>query len=362
MKKWKSDTCSWHAVLFDDDTLHLVAINSDNQQEEIYTPTVFNNDKPVEWISSDHESEAYVMPNGNLMLHRPTDDFYKTVYKKVMSRVFNKMYIVSGGVKDTDRLSSYHLLTMSMLDRIPPYHHTHRMFNTAIEVDTTGKHVSYDTCPGDNYWTTSVNTPLKDFRCRRVACINDQWIPLETNPFDGKCDDYIKTQGYEEKLGLHGAGWYDKDHLPPFRTAMFNHIHQWLKLDWDFSENQYASMEPDMQNDEIGIYSGKEFCSCNTKIGNIVLDGKQVVATLGEKVYRFGKADDQDLLDFARLCVDSSFAFKYAMMQKDADIAANAVAPGVIDDYKKEQVKSIITGFDAIVKAYEKLYNTTMPT
>ena len=78
-----------------------------------------------------------------------------------MSRVFNKMYIVSGGVEATDKLSGYRFQTKTLLNTIP-IGYTHTLFDEAIEVDTTGKHIEYDTFHGDNYWTTWDKTQLKD--------------------------------------------------------------------------------------------------------------------------------------------------------------------------------------------------------
>jgi hypothetical protein len=104
-----------------------------------------------------------------------------------MGRIFNKMYIVSGAVKSTDILDYYRFQTKKMLDDIP-YGYTHQLFDEAIEVDSTGKHIEYDKFHCDNYWTTSDETQLKDLNCHRVAKINGVWMTLDIDPFE---DDVV---------------------------------------------------------------------------------------------------------------------------------------------------------------------------
>lgn len=184
-----------------------------------------------------------------------------------MSRVFNKMYIVSGRVSPEDRLSSYRFQTRRLLDKVPDWQWTHRLNDDAIEVDTNGKRVKYDTCRGDNYWNTWDDTKLKDLKCRRVACINDRWTAIDIDPFTDDTDDYLEKKGYRRKLGEHGSGWYDGEHMPKFETAVFTYIYRDMQLVWDDRGNRHAGIVPHMKDRELRIYSGKSRGSYDKQIG-----------------------------------------------------------------------------------------------
>lgn len=222
-----------------------------------------------------------------------------------MARVFNKMYIVSGGVEATDKLSSYRFQSKTLLNTIP-IGYTHTLFDKAIEVDTTGKHIEYDTFHGDNYWTTCDDTQLKDLNCHRVAKINDVWVTLDIDPFEDNVVDYLEGKGYYQKLGEWGSGWYDKDHRPPFKQAIFTRIHQSLKLEWDFKRNRFAGIVPNMKKDELTIYTGERPHSFDDKIGNIKVDGKTVIVKYNDDVFTFEKETDQGFIDFLNLCLKAN--------------------------------------------------------
>lgn len=222
-----------------------------------------------------------------------------------MSRVFNKMYIVSGGVEATDTLSGYRFQTKTLLNTIP-VGYTHTLFDEAIEVDTTGKHIEYDTFHGDNYWTTWDKTQLKDLNCHRVARINEVWTTLDIDPFKDDVEEYLEGKGYRQKLEDYGSGWYDKDHRPPFKQAIFTRIHQSLKLEWDFKRNRFAGIIPNMKKDELTIYTGSRPHSYDDKIGNIKVDGKTVIVTYNDDVFKFEKETDQGFIDFLNLCLKAN--------------------------------------------------------
>ena len=227
-----------------------------------------------------------------------------------MGRIFNKMYIVSGGVKPTDILDYYRFQTKKMLDDIP-YGYTHQLFDEAIEVDSTGKHIEYDKFHYDNYWTTSDETQLKDLNCHRIAKINGVWMTLDIDPFEDDVTDYLEGNGYYQKLGEYGSGWFDKNHRPEFKQAIFTKIHQSLKLEWDFKRNRFAGIIPDMKKDELTIYTGKSSCNYDSEIGHIKVDGKKVIIELDDKIYQFENEKDQDFIDFVKLCNESQDAVLY---------------------------------------------------
>ena len=224
-----------------------------------------------------------------------------------MSRVFNKMYIVSGGVTREDLLSDYRFQTKKMLDQVPAHGYVTSLFDCAIEVDTTGMHIDYDTCYGDHYWTTWEKIKLKKLKCRQVAKINEKWEYVDIDPFSDKCDEYLQNKGYERKLDNYGTGWYDKDHRPDFKTAIFSRIYTSLKLEWDFIGNRYAGIWPNMKKDELAIYSGESRGCFDKQIGSITVSGKTVIIKLHDQEYRFSKETDSDFINFVKLCIDSTY-------------------------------------------------------
>lgn len=246
-----------------------------------------------------------------------------------MGRIFNKMYIVSGGVTGEDYLSDYRFQTKKMLDQVPSSGYVTSLFDCAIEVDTTGKHIEYDTFHGDNYWTTWDEIKLKDLKCRQVAKINEKWEYVDIDPFSDNCDEYLRDKGYERKLDDYGTGWYDKDHRPDFKLAIFSRIYSTLKLDWDFVENRHAEILPHMKNDELAIYNGESSGWLDRQIGNITVDGKTVIVKLHDQEYRFSKETDPDFINFVKLCIDSAYVKRE---KRDPDSNAKAL---------REQVKKI---------------------
>jgi len=268
-----------------------------------------------------------------------------------MSRVFNKMYIVSGGVSPEDRLSSYRFQTRGLLDKVPDWQWTHRLNDDAIEVDTKGKRVKYDTCRGDNYWNTWDNTKLKDLKCRRVACINDRWTAIDIDPFTDDTDDYLEKKGYRRKLGEHGSGWYDGEHMPKFETAVFTYIYRNMQLVWDDRRNRHAGIVPHMKDRELRIYSGKSRGSYDKQIGNILVDGTAVVAHLDDRTYRFCRVADRDFTDFARLCVDS----RYVRMRSEWNLDGT-VCNETMERMKATDTREITEWFGRLFHEY------TIPT
>lgn len=221
-----------------------------------------------------------------------------------MSRVFNKMYIVSGGVKANDKLSDYRFQTRKMLDVIP-WSYTHALFDEAIEIDSTGKHIEYDKSRGDNYWTAWDDIELKDLTCHRVAKINGVWTILDIDPFKDDVYDYLRKNGFDQKLDF-GGGWFDKDHNPEFKQAIFTEIHQRLKLEWDFKHNRFASIVPNMKKDQLTIHTGNKPHWYDGEIGYIKVDGKTVIVEYNDNVYKFEKETDQGFIDFVNLCLKSN--------------------------------------------------------
>lgn len=228
-----------------------------------------------------------------------------------MGRIFNKMYIVSGGVKPTDTLDCYRFQSMKMLNTIPKWGYITPLFDYALEIDSTGKKVEYGKESYDDYWTTSDSRQLKEFTCHYVAKINDVWVPLDIDPFKEDAYKWLEKHGYDEKIGEYGSGWYDKDHKPEFKKAIFNRIYRSLKLEWDFKRNRHAGIVPNAEKDELTIYTGKSSCNYDSEIGHIKVDGKKVIIELDDKIYQFENEKDQDFIDFVKLCNESRDAVLY---------------------------------------------------
>lgn len=226
-----------------------------------------------------------------------------------MGRILNKMYIMSGGVTGEDKLSSYRFLTKKMLDTTPQWGYVCPLFDGALEVDSTGHRVEYGKDSYDAYWHTWDKTQLKDLNCKRIAKINEKWEYLDIDPFgEGSVDDYLRGQGYERKIGDYGSGWYDEDHIPPFKLAIFTAINHKLKLEWDFKRNRHAGIVPNMKKDELTIYTGEAAHYYDDEIGHVRVDGMKVVIDLYDRTYTFGSETDQDFIDFVKLCQDSDAA------------------------------------------------------
>lgn len=281
-----------------------------------------------------------------------------------MSRIFNKMYIVSGGVKATDNLSDYRFQTRKMLDVIP-WSYTHALFDEAIEVDSSGKHIEYDKFHCDNYWTSCVDIELKDLTCRRVAKINGVWMTLDIDPFEDDVYDYLKDAGFEQKLGF-GGGWFDKEHNPEFKQAIFTEIHQRLKLEWDFKRNRFAAIVPNMKKDELTIHTGDKPHWYNGEIGRIKLDGKTVVVEYNDDVYKFEKETDQGFIDFVNLCIkaNNQVVFnhaeeKYAKPEwADKQIMKEAYMKELnktLEDMNKHELKWKQESFKELFDAYNEV-------
>lgn len=230
-----------------------------------------------------------------------------------MGRIFNKMYIVSGGVTGEDKLSAYRFQTKKMLDTTPKWGYVCPLFDEALEVDSTGHKVEYEKASYDAYWTTWNDTQMKDLVCCRVAKINENWEYLAIDPFfPGSVDDYLRGQGYIRKIGAYGTGWYDEDHKPPFKPVIFTAIHDYLKLEWDFKRNRHAGIVPNMEKDELTIYTGESSGYYDEEIGHINVEGRKVIIELDGKTYSFDQETDQDFIDFVKLCQDSTSAMHEA--------------------------------------------------
>ena len=272
-----------------------------------------------------------------------------------MSRVFNKMYIVSGGVTGNDRLSAFRFQTKASLDKVPDFGFVTPLFDIAIEVDTTGKHIEYDTCPGDGYWFTDCESRLKDLNCHTVARINDKWQQLDIPPFADSVDDCLRKAGYERKLGDYGSGWYDKSHRPDFKTAVLEEIHLVLKLEWDTKRNRYAGIRPHMKEDELAIYSGDSVGCYDKKIGRIIVESGTVVVELDDKKYRFNKETDQDFTTFVNFCLDSNIAGNLARRPKsNRTPEAIEQARRIMTDMKQIEFEHISESFSKLFKEYAK--------
>jgi hypothetical protein len=78
VKRWTIDrnvSYLWLALLMDDNTLHIV--NPGKDIKYIYTP-VSADPEPRKWVLDD--KEAVILDDGNLLLHKPSDEFYHAVY------------------------------------------------------------------------------------------------------------------------------------------------------------------------------------------------------------------------------------------------------------------------------------------
>lgn len=81
IKRWdmdRSHIVPWSALLMDDNTLHVV--NPEKGADYTYTPISTDSD-PSKWNHAKENSEAVILDDGNLLLHKPDDDeFYHAVY------------------------------------------------------------------------------------------------------------------------------------------------------------------------------------------------------------------------------------------------------------------------------------------
>ncbi len=78
VKRWSIDrnvSYLWIALLMDDNTLHIV--NPGQDIKYIYPP-VSTDPEPRKWVSGD--TEAVLLDDGNLLLHKPYDEFCHAVY------------------------------------------------------------------------------------------------------------------------------------------------------------------------------------------------------------------------------------------------------------------------------------------
>ena len=86
-------------------------------------------------------------------------------------KIQNKMYILSGGVTSEDTLNEYRFITKQGFAKVP-WTYTHRLFDTALEIDMTGKNIEFDKYKTDSYWTTWDETKLKNLKVTAVAYID----------------------------------------------------------------------------------------------------------------------------------------------------------------------------------------------
>ena len=273
-----------------------------------------------------------------------------------MGRIFNKMYIVSGGVKPEDKLSIYRFQTKKMLDTTLPWGYVTPLFDIAIEIDTTGHHVEYDKFSCDNYWTTWDNTQLKDLKYNVVAKVNEKWEYIVSNSLsEDDAKEYLRKNGYTRPLDMPGSGWY-RGQKPPFKLAIFSAIHRWLKLEWDFKRNRYAGIVPNMKKDELTIYTGKSSHFYDDEIGHINVDGNKVIVTLDGRTYTFSKETDQDFIDFITLCEDAENKATYEEtaeeMNNNPEIM-KSYKPGFFLTLKQNHIQRNIERFAKIFEEYK---------
>lgn len=217
-------------------------------------------------------------------------------------KIQNKMYIVSGAVKGDDLLRYYRFQTMQGLGKVH-WSYTHRLFDIALEVNMTGKNIEFDKYDSDSYWTCSEEIKLSDLDVKRVAFIDGKWRALDIDPYEDDADDYLREQGYERKIG-YGGGWFSKDKEPPFDIVIYQGFKdcERLQLKYDAKTDQYAGMIPNMRKKQITIHASDQNHWWKSEIGNLKVEGDEVVIHLHDDVYRFRKETDPDFIKWAKLC------------------------------------------------------------
>lgn len=124
-----------------------------------------------------------------------------------MSKLFNKMYIVSGIAGDGDApLSNYRFQSRAMLNKMATAP-MNAYCDVVVEVDTTGKSVYYHKYSCDNYWTTGSDIKLAEANALRpLVMYQGKWHYVDgINPLTDQLHTVLKERGYQHKLGwAHG--------------------------------------------------------------------------------------------------------------------------------------------------------------
>ncbi len=234
-------------------------------------------------------------------------------------KIQNKMYILSGGVKGDDTLDDYRFMTKQGLARIP-WSYTHRLFDTALEIDMTGKEIEFDKYETDSYWTTCNNTKLKDLKVTAVAYIDGKWKTLDIDPYEDDADDYLKAQGYKQKID-YGAGWFSKDKKPSYKDIVFTYFKDKdrnIGLEYDIKADKYAGMVADMKRDEITIWNSDTDHWWKKRIGSIKVEDDTTVIRLYDEVYRFKTEQDEDFTKWSLKCLEA-YTYRFIKHCKEED-------------------------------------------
>lgn len=234
-------------------------------------------------------------------------------------KIQNKMYILSGGVKGDDTLDEYRFMTKQGLARIP-WSYTHRLFDTALEIDMTDKNIEFDKYETDSYWTTSDNTKLKDLKVTAVAYIDGKWKNLDIDPYEDNADDYLEEQGYSQKIG-YGGGWFSKDKKASYKDIVFSFFKDKdrnIGLEYDIKEDKYAGMVADMKHDEITIWNSDVDHWWKNKIGSLKVEDDTTVIRLYDEVYRFKTEQDEDFTKWSMKCLEA-YTYRFIKHCKEED-------------------------------------------
>lgn len=234
-------------------------------------------------------------------------------------KIQNKMYILSGGVTSEDTLNEYRFITKQGFAKVP-WTYTHRLFDTALEIDMTGKNIEFDKYKTDSYWTTWDETKLKNLKVTAVAYIDGKWKTLDVNPYKTDLYDYLKKQGYEQKLGF-GGGWFSKNNKPPYKAVVFEFFKNRdrnIGLEYDLKEMKYTAMLADMKKDQITIWNSEEDNCWEKEIGSIRVEDGMTVIRVYDEVYRFKTEQDEDFTKWSMKCLEA-YTYRFIMHCKEED-------------------------------------------
>lgn len=268
-----------------------------------------------------------------------------------MGRVLNKVYIVSGGLEPDDELGDYRFQTMRSLNKIFPGYVT-TLNDIAIEVDTTGKHIMYETHSGDGYWTCedidNEHLTLNDCKLSVVARINDKWQKIEVNPYSD-INNYLEEHGYEQPLG-YGGGWYDSEHKPSYQSSVFNYFKTWFNFDYTNGTTDRLYLIPIMNRNKISIYKATANKMKSVEVGTILLNGDLVTISINNIIYSFRTSSDEDFKNFVRWYETDKFntnstkhTINYINIHKE-----------MLDTFIQYQLEYLSTAFNEIVKSYRR--------
>ena len=234
-------------------------------------------------------------------------------------KIQNKMYILSGGVSGEDILDDYRFMTKQGLSKIP-WTYTHRLFDTALEVDMTGKNIEFDKFESDSYWTTSDTTKLKDLKVTVVAYIDGKWKTLDIDPYEDDAHEYLEKQGYSQKIG-YGGGWFSKDKKASYKDVVFSFFKDRdrnIGLEYDIKEDKYAGMVADMKRDEITIWNSDTDHWWKNRIGSLKVEDDTTVIHLYDEVYRFKTEQDEDFTKWSLKCLEA-YTYRFVKHCKEED-------------------------------------------